>query len=569
MTRSSRILLGGVLVLGVGLSMGTPARAASGFGALTGIVRDGNAIPQMGASITLIEESSGVALHTQLFTNQRGTFADARVPIGLYEVRVTLAGFLPSVQRNVQVISNLNTLVKVELTTVFASLDRLRHGPTVSSTSADDWKWIVRTSAATRPILQMVDGNTAIISNLPDVAQERPTRVEVDLTSGSPNPGSISNLPDAPSTAIAYDQSVGSMGRLLLAAQMSYGRDLSAPAVAAIWTPLGGNAVSSLTVRQTPLGIEGFSFIGARLAQRNSISFGDNVTLHYGGEVLVASLGRTTESLRPSADLDIRFSPEWTAHLLLASEPDSQAPPSAAALDAAIAELDAFPAMLVRNGRPILSGGLHEELGVGRKLGSRTVIETAVYHDRSSDTAVFGRGNVSNPDFLEDPTSNAFAYDAGVFDSWGTRVAVRQKLSGDLDLAVVYAYAGAMVPGDLNLDGQVRDALQTRYRQSVAMRLSGKIQRTHTQFGASYKWINGGSLTRQDAYGEAAYDLDPYLSVSFRQDLPGSFWNGRWQALAEVRNLLAQGYAIIPSQDGPILLTPACRTIRGGLSFQF
>jgi hypothetical protein len=568
MVRTSRILLG-ILVLGAGLCAAGSARAATGFGSVAGVVLDGNSIPQMGASVALIDELSGVSLHTQLFTNQKGTFADARVPVGLYEVRVTLAGFLPSIQRNVRVISNLSTLVKVELTTVFASLDRLRHAPAATSTSADDWKWIVRTSAATRPILQMVDPSVAIIGNTPDVSQNHPTRAEVELTSGSPNPGSISNLPDAPASAFAYDQSVGSMGRLLLAAQMSYGRDLYVPAVAAIWTPLGGSAISSLTVRQTSLGPSGLNFIGARLAQKNSMSFGDHVTLHYGGEVLVASLGRTTESLRPSADLDIRFSPEWTAHLLLASEPDSEAPPSTAALDAAIAGLDAFPVLLVRNDRPVLAGGWHEEFGISRKLGDRTTIETAVYHDRSSDTPVFGRGNVSNPDFLEDPTSNAFAYDAGSFDSWGTRVALRQKLTNDLDLAMVYAYAGAMVPGDLDLQGEVRDALQTRYRHSLALRMSGKIQRSKTQFAASYKWIDGGALTRQDAYGEAAYDLDPYLSVSFRQDLPGSLWNSRWQVVAEVRNLLAQGYAIIPSQDGAILLTPACRTIRGGLSFQF
>src|SRR5579862_4866225 len=271
MTKSSRILLG-LLVLGTSLSVASSAHAATGFGALTGVVLDGNAIPQMGASVGLIDEASGVALRTQLFTNQKGAFADARVPAGLYEVRVTLAGFLPTVRRNVQVISNLSTIVKVELTTVFASLDRLRHAPAASSTSADDWKWIVRASAATRPILQILDENTAIISNSPDVAQNRPTRAEVELTSGSDNPGSVSNLPDAPSTAVAYDQSLGSMGRLLLAAQMSYGRDLSAPAVAAIWQPVGSKAVSSLTVRQTPLGSEGFTFIGARLAQRNSIS---------------------------------------------------------------------------------------------------------------------------------------------------------------------------------------------------------------------------------------------------------------------------------------------------------
>lgn len=566
--QASRVLFG-IVALGLCLYGVPAARAANGFGVVTGNVRDANGIPQMGASVSLIQESTGIALSTQLFTNQKGAFVDSLVPAGFYEVHVTLAGFLPSVQRHVQVISNLNTLVKVELTTVFASLDRLRHGPGSPMDTGDDWKWVVRTSASTRPILQDLGNGSVVLASGPDVASAHSTRAEVDLTSGSPNPGSISNLPDTPSSAFAYDLALGNMGRLLMAAQMSYGREVSAPALAAIWNPAGTNSTTTITVRQTQLGSEGFNFSGARVAQHNVMQFGDHVTLQYGAEAIVASLGHTTESLRPSADMDIRFSPEWTAHLLLASEPGYEAPPSAQALDAAISQLDVFPVMLMRNGRPIIAGDWHTEMGVSRKIGQRTTIDAAGYHDRSSDTAVFGRGNVSNSDFLEDPTSDAFAYDAGSFNAFGVRAAVREKISNDLALAAVYAYAGALAPGDMEIESQVRDALQLRYRHSIAVRFSGKITRTKTQFGVGYKWIDGSALTRQDAFGESAYDVDPYLGFSIRQELPGSFWNGRWEAVAEVRNLLAQGYSLIPSPDGTILLTPACRTFRGGLSFQF
>jgi len=77
------------------------------------------------------------------------------------------------------------------------------------------------------------------------------------------------------------------------------------------------------------------------------------------------------------------------------------------------------------------------------------------------------------------------------------------------------------------------------------------------------------ALSRQDSYGEALYEMDPFLSVSVRQPLPGTLWSCRWEALADVRNLLAQGYLPVASQDGQLILVSASRSFRGGLSFQF
>jgi hypothetical protein len=71
-----------------------------------------------------------------------------------------------------------------------------------------------------------------------------------------------------------------------------------------------------------------------------------------------------------------------------------------------------------------------------------------------------------------------------------------------------------------------------------------------------------------DSYGESLYDLDPYLHVGFRQPLP-KFAIGRWEAIADCDNLLAQGYVSTMSRDGHVVLVPAFRTFRGGLSVQF
>jgi hypothetical protein len=70
-----------------------------------------------------------------------------------------------------------------------------------------------------------------------------------------------------------------------------------------------------------------------------------------------------------------------------------------------------------------------------------------------------------------------------------------------------------------------------------------------------------------DQFGEAAYGMDPNLHLSIRQPLPG--FNGRWEALADFSNLLAQGYVTVNGQDSRMMLVPVLRSFRGGVSFQF
>jgi hypothetical protein len=89
-----------------------------------------------------------------------------------------------------------------------------------------------------------------------------------------------------------------------------------------------------------------------------------------------------------------------------------------------------------------------------------------------------------------------------------------------------------------------------------------------TKLTAGYKWISGPALSRVDPYGEMLYDVNPYLHVGIRQPLPWATL-GRWEANAECDNLLAQGYVSMNIRDGQLLLVPAFRSFRGGLSLQF
>jgi hypothetical protein len=111
--------------------------------------------------------------------------------------------------------------------------------------------------------------------------------------------------------------------------------------------------------------------------------------------------------------------------------------------------------------------------------------------------------------------------------------------------------------------------LQTRYVHSVAARVAGKVPKSKTQLAASYKWINGTVVTRQDLYSETAMGIDPHLSLSIRQPLPSFLTAGRWEALADFRNMLGQGYTSLEALDGRMIVMPVERSFRGGISFQF
>jgi hypothetical protein len=146
-------------------------------------------------------------------------------------------------------------------------------------------------------------------------------------------------------------------------------------------------------------------------------------------------------------------------------------------------------------------------------------------------------------------------------------LALHEKLEHDVEVTAAYAFAGVLTPGDAT-NGALRDALRTTSRHSVGASVSSKIPHLGTRVNVGYKWVNGVSVSRLDSYGESLFQLDPYLHVSVRQSLP-KFGPGRWEAIADCNNLMAQGYVPVSSRDGQIVLVPAFRTFRGGLSLQF
>ena len=561
--------LGWVIV--VMLALAASAAAKQGYGTISGVVLDPSGTPQMGASVWLLSEDAGGPPVAQILSNQYGAFFTDHLKPGEYAVRVSVAGFLPAMERHVAVMSNLTTLLRVQVETVFSSLDTLRRK---SDTPAeqDDWKWVLRSSTATRTILQW-DDTDKIASNTvdSDLHNAQRPRALVRVTNGVLRPGSASNFPSTPATAVSYDQQLGNLGRMLVAGQMGYEKGASG-SFASVWLPSGNGGTGPETLfvwRQSKFGSEGMEFRGMRIDHTEQLTLGDRFLLRAGAEYLRAGIISSVSSLRPHAQLNARLAPSLTASLILAANPPSEQWGRTGALESAIDELDSLPPVLFHNGSPVLEGGWHQELSVKKKMGGQSTFEVAAFHDSARDQAIFGTGTAASPEFVQDVLSPAFLYDGGNSSSWGTRAAYRQKLSDDLEVAAIYAWAGALSPGGEwnTASSDLRDNFITRNHHSVAARISGKIPQSGTQFSASYKWISGTTFSRMDQFGEAAYEMDPNLHLSIRQPLPG--FNGRWEALADFSNILAQGYVTVNGQDSRMMLVPILRSFRGGVSFQF
>jgi hypothetical protein len=399
----------------------------------------------------------------------------------------------------------------------------------------------------------------------------------MEFTDGARRSGSASSVAASPATAVAYDQKLGGTSRMIFAGQVSYDTDTPAGGIATVWLPtgtLGAGPHTALVLREAKLGPLGPTFRGVRFDQGGALALGDRTVLRYGGEYVLVGLGAAASSLRPRAELNVRVTDNWSSAIIFAAMPNGLGPLEAneeqpgGALGAALNELDAFPALLWRQGHPVLQNGIHEEISAERKIGTRGKLQIAGFHDDNSHVAVFGRGSeLPNADYFQDGISTGFAYDGGSSSSWGTRVAFREKLNGDVELTAVYSFGGALAPSD-DTDDLLRDALRTAQRHSVAAGIAAKVPRLGTKFQAGYKWVNGVTVSSVDSYGESLFQTDPYFHLMVRQPLP-RFALGRWEAIADCNNLLAQGYVSANSRDGRVVLVPAFRTFRGGLSVQF
>jgi hypothetical protein len=306
----------------------------------------------------------------------------------------------------------------------------------------------------------------------------------------------------------------------------------------------------------------------------DNISLADFADLRFGSEYQNIEFIGHVAAVRPFGSADFHLSPNTVLEYQFAtSVPTTR---EWKGFDSAPADLsESGPRVSLLNSNLAIESAHHNEISLSRRFGDNRV-QFGVYSDRVADPVLTGVGamTVDSGQALPDFYSGTFAWNGPDLRTSGLRAVVQRKLSSDLTATLDYAYGGvlALEQGGPMSWPELRSAISTERRHSLAYKMSGKLARSHTRWIASYRWTEGRcNLTSVDMFNTSAGQADPYLSIFIRQPLPGmGFMPGRMEALVDVRNLLAQGYIPVVGENGHgLYLVQTARSVRGGLSFTF
>lgn len=562
------------MALLVTLAVGVLPAWGSPLGAISGTVRDSGGVPQMGAIVEIFHGEPFPAL--LVYSDAHGHYKAAQLPAGQYQVKVSLASFLPTIRENVLVKPGTDAVVNLTLNTLFEALQFI---PVRARTAEDqdDWKWTLRSSAS-RPILRVLDGSPVVVSKSAD-GEDRVLKARVEFVAGDSGQG----LGGAADQATHFDvqKSIFSSGTLSFNGNL--GPTPGSPAVlrASYAHDVDDNRPQvAVTVRRfaaQPSASGSSELQALDLTLSNDMRLMDFAELQYGTQYqAIEFLGRSA-AINPFGSFDVHFSPNTVVEYRFASAlPNTRGEKG---FDSAPADLsESGPQVSVLSGAARIERARHQEVAVSHRLGNNN-FQIAAFSDRIANTALAGVGDDSADDssgaILGDPFTQMFTYDGGSLNTNGIRAVAQHKFSPELAATLDAAYGGALALHQAGLaltSSALSQAIGTEHAAALTAKFSGEISKTKTRWIASYQWNNGDHLlTPVDGFNVSPGQADPYLNLFIRQQLPtASFFPGKMEALVDLRNLLAQGYVPVIGRDGHTLyLVQSARSLRGGLAFNF
>lgn len=587
------------LALGVAC-LTAPATAATGSaiklaGAIAGVVSDPSGIPQMGATVVLFNKQDRPVQRLQ--TDDHGQFHFSGLFPDLYSVRVSLATFFPAFKRGILVQPGMRSLLNVNLSGLFSTIqltypEAIENGGVMS----EDWKWVLRSAASTRPVLRLLDkkpapARTADTSQTSHFSDTR----GVLKVSGGALADAVSNQADL-GTAFALASTYGNT-LLQVSGDLGYGSQTGAPATA-FRTSFsrnfaGGNPEVSLTMRQLYMPMR----IGPALAGNDSAmpmlrsmtagledkkQIADNVTLQYGFRLDSVTFLDHLNYFSPYSRLT--WSTPDGGELMMAytsgdARPDLGGNPlEDSDLQRDLSTLGQFPRVSLYNSRPQIQRGNEYEIAYSRKAGSRTYRVSAYYEqiDNATLSAVAPGGAFLSGDLLPDLFTGNSIFNIGEYHNSGANASVTQDFGEHVSATLILGSEGALgVQGHelvSNSPDEVRAMFRAGRRDAATLRVTATVPRLGTRVIASYQWApsNAPWLMAGDLYSTQEYRPLPGLNLHFRQPLPHGGLPWRMEATADIRNMLAQGYYSMGMTGGQsMLLVDAPRCFRGGLSFIF
>lgn len=588
-----------IFALGSALTSGVCEGAAplQLAGSIVGSVRDNGGVPQMGAVVQLYNRLDKPIW--KAITNANGEFGfDSLVP-DIYSVRVSLSSFVPALKRNINIQAGMRNVLAINLATVMSSIELVYSAPNAGTLMNDDWKWVLRSSMATRPVLRMLPdllqlGNDEYHRAAATVFSD--TRGLLRVASGESNPFSaLGNQPDL-GTSFALATSIFGRNQVQVSGNIGYAMNSELPTAGFRTTfsrpDLGGPEVK-LTMQQVSLPVRGSPVLNSTSAAvpalrtmsitlLERIQVADGVQLDYGASLdsvtfverlnYVSPFARLSYQIGANGVLDVGYSSGAPPVELLnrGGEADSS-------FQADLSALSLLPRVSLRNGQAEIQRTQNVEVGYRLQAGSRSY-NVGFYREAVANGAL----TVAAPDdfyysrdLLPELSSRNSVFNIGSYTRTGYTASVTQVFGENFSATVAIGRGGVLgTRGGVLSSGdpdELRAMITRVQRHWVRGKIAGTAPGTGTKYSASYEWTDYNSLIPGHVFLTQRIYPETGLNIRVRQPLPGfGGLPGRLELTSELRNLLAQGYLPIALADGRrLVLAHSPRAIRGGVSFIF
>ena len=577
MVRRNWYEFGALLVL---LLLVRPGFAAGDGAVISGVVRDAQGVPQMGALVQIL--SADTTVRATAFTDLHGRYAVARLLPGLYAVRASAALFLPASRDHLRLQPDHRAIVDLTLSTLFEPSTWLPARTRSADEPSDDWSWTLR-SAASRPMLKLAkDGSLTAVGE--GRAPAKVLAVRASVNSGSKSFGAgearigvegARESADGSTLVIGTEMGRGGWGdgaTEALRLSTTYERAMG-PA---------GLIATRVEYRSDPevMGSRpgtGMSVLAVTSAEK--FELGDMAEVEAGSRTEAIRGPVSTFTTRPFLRVTAHPAQQWEIAYRLATSTDEQD------FDDAMLREARLPTAATVNGRAATEMGMHQEIAISRRTAA-TMLMVAYYADALSRVALEGsrmaggdgawvmeEGGSISPNMLVDRSNGAVRALVPGYGNTGFDILLRQNVGHNTWIALQYCTGSAMTAEQATAVTPAAAVgvvpVDERRSQAATIAVKSNISRTGTKLRMSYRMQPGPLVSSVDPFDVMAGGN--FLSVQLRQPLRlAGYLPQGFEITVDGTNLLAQGYQrSVGMGEAPLFLASSPTNLQAGLSFTF
>jgi hypothetical protein len=470
-------------------------------------------------------------------------------------------------------------VVSLTLNSLYEVMQWLPSEPRPNSAQKDDWKFTL-CSPANRPLLRWLeDGPLVVVHDGSGAAPKLKARLMAtgqEGTFGESGERISATVEETPSSSrellarvdFSPDSAAGMESMLGFRQDLGYAGSVQSVAAVSIHPEMEAGGSAGLDE--------------AAVRTWEEMRFGDSLEAEAGSTEVMARFStdtpNTVVAALPFAQVEWRQGDQLIRYRVATTVPGRNG--------GADSEAGTWlPAVAVRQGRMTLEHGLHQEIGWERRT-DRTglsvqffsdVLENPVMQAASRGEAFEGSGGTGSANWIYDAASGLIQVAGPGYSTNGVLAGFDTQLPGGDQLKLSYmngdALAATRTTAPTAQLAQVLAAVRPKRAQAYSISLSGTIEGTGTRWRASYRWQPEETLTPVGAYEANA--AEPYLNLHVRQAIHMGHSVRRegqtgFEALLDLRNLLAQGYQPYLLGDGSVVvLAQDQRGVSGGVAFTF